>query len=172
MCCTAHAGCNETSKTKFVPTHFGLTDKEPRLPLGIDFEGPVDHATLSHCWGQLSFTTLTEGIPGSFPERIPPDCLTKAFRDVIDTVSYLGFKYLWIESLCIVQDDQKDWEREWSQMASVYGCSSINIAATGAVDGSIGLFFDRKETLKCCVATKSKRGNVIKCLPVYSVGFR
>jgi hypothetical protein len=47
-----------------------LTNKEPRLCLGIDFEGPVDYATLSHCWGELSFTTLTEGAPGSFLEKI------------------------------------------------------------------------------------------------------
>jgi hypothetical protein len=52
--------------------------------------------------------------------------------------SYLGFKYLWINSLCIFQDDQKDWERESSQIASIYGCLSINSATTGAVAEALG----------------------------------
>jgi hypothetical protein len=54
-----------------------------------------------------------------------------------------AFKYLWIDSLCIIQDDADGWELESARMSSVYGCSSINIAATSAKDGSVGCFFNR-----------------------------
>lgn len=45
--------------------------------------------------------------------------------------------------MCIVQDDLEDWARESKLMASIYGSSYINLAATSAVDGNVGLFFDR-----------------------------
>jgi hypothetical protein len=55
----------------------------------------------------------------------------------------LGFKYTWIDSLCIVQDDVEDWRREASLMSDVYGNATLNIAATSAEDGSKGLFVER-----------------------------
>ena len=56
---------------------------------------------------------------------------------------YFGLEYLWIDSLCIVQDDDMDWQRESIRMKDVYGCSTLNISASGAQDGSVGCFFDR-----------------------------
>jgi hypothetical protein len=55
----------------------------------------------------------------------------------------MGFDYIWIDSLCIVQDDEDDWRREASQMKDVYGSSALNIAATEASDGTQGCLFSR-----------------------------
>lgn len=55
----------------------------------------------------------------------------------------LGVRYMWIDSLCICQDDVKDWERESSRMAAVYSNAYLTIAATGSSDADGGLFFDR-----------------------------
>lgn len=52
----------------------------------------------------------------------------------------LGIEYLWIDSLCIIQDDKADWKHEAGTMADVYGGSYLNISATAAADGSRGCF--------------------------------
>jgi len=56
---------------------------------------------------------------------------------------YLGLRYIWIDSLCIIQDSKEDWQKEAGLMGQVYSNSVCNISATGASDGSEGLFFDR-----------------------------
>jgi len=60
---------------------------------------------------------------------------------------HIGCNYLWIDSLCIVQDDERDWQVEAGLMAEVYKHANCNIGATGATDGRDGLFFDRNPEL-------------------------
>ena len=76
-------------------------------------------------------------------DRIPLVGLSKTFLDAIEIAWNLGFSWLWIDSLCIIQDDEEDWRREASLMATVYGQSGLNIAATAAPDGQTGCLFPR-----------------------------
>jgi len=76
-------------------------------------------------------------------DRIPLAGLSKTFLDAIEIARNLGFSWLWIDSLCIIQDDKEDWQREASLMATVYGQSALNIAATAAPDGQTGCLFPR-----------------------------
>jgi hypothetical protein len=57
----------------------------------------------------------------------------------MQVVRRLGVRYLWIDSLCIIQDDE-DWAREASYMYDVYSNSYLTISATSANDSSYGLF--------------------------------
>ncbi|CAI0643638.1 unnamed protein product [Colletotrichum noveboracense] len=52
----------------------------------------------------------------------------------------LGIHYVWIDSLCIIQDCQNDWARESGRMGDVYRYGEFNIAATGYDNGESGLF--------------------------------
>jgi hypothetical protein len=61
-----------------------------------------------------------------------------SFRDVVVKAWYLGFRYLWIDSLCIIQDDTEDWEAEAARMAAVYSNATLTFAATEAADPSEG----------------------------------
>lgn len=45
---------------------------------------------------------------------------------------YLGYRYLWIDSLCIIQDDHQDWQRESGRMADVYSNADLVLGATSA----------------------------------------
>jgi hypothetical protein len=114
-----------------------------RVSLSSELEGYPSYATLSHCWGSLKFTTLTRNNLNQFRVRVPFEALTKSFQDAIYITRYLGLHYLWIDSLCILQDDPSDWRKESSSMSNVYGGSTVNIAATSASDGTMGCFFDR-----------------------------
>ena len=84
-----------------------------------------------------------------FLHRIPRNALPKTFRDFIQINRFLGIQYVWIDSLCIVQDDEEDWKAESARMTNVYGEAVLNVAAVGAVDGSVGCFFERSKTWRC-----------------------
>lgn len=55
----------------------------------------------------------------------------------------LGIRFIWIDSICICQDDSSDWERESAKMASIYSTAYLVLAATGAEEDSQGLFLRR-----------------------------
>lgn len=74
-------------------------------------------------------------------QQIPSAALPKTFQDAIEIARYLGFGYIWIDSLCIIQDDSKDWESKAALMSDVYSSSRINITASSAADGRFGWFF-------------------------------
>jgi hypothetical protein len=101
----------------------------------------IEYLTLSHCWGRVPFLTLTEENIGQMKHSIPVDDLPKLFQDAMLTTLELGFNYLWIDSLCIIQNSpgSSDWLNESSKMDTVYRNSTCNIAATGFHDGQEGL---------------------------------
>ncbi|KAL9095271.1 MAG: hypothetical protein Q9165_002527 [Trypethelium subeluteriae] len=69
--------------------------------------------------------------------------MPKTFVDAIYTAKRLGVQYLWIDSLCIVQDLESDWHRQSAQMDKIYSHSFCNLAAAGARDSTEGFWFKR-----------------------------
>ena len=74
-------------------------------------------------------------------QSIPVDELPVMFQDAFSITAQLGYEYIWIDSLCIIQDSpgSSDWLEESARMHHVYGNSVCNLAATGFSDGSQGL---------------------------------
>ncbi|EQB58925.1 heterokaryon incompatibility protein [Colletotrichum gloeosporioides Cg-14] len=110
------------------------------------FDDDVRYVALSHCWGSPDVAarmlqTTTETI-GAFSQSIPWGDLTKTFQDAMLVTKRLGIRYIWIDSLCIVQDDARDWAVEASRMASVYANAYLTISAMGATDGHQGLYIN------------------------------
>ncbi|KAH4005793.1 hypothetical protein HBI40_038960 [Parastagonospora nodorum] len=68
------------------------------------------------------------------------DDLPKTFQHAIDFTHRLGFKYLWIDSLCIIQDSVSDWRLEAGSMAGVYESSSLTLCASLSADSSGGCY--------------------------------
>jgi len=89
------------------------------------------------------FTTLTPDNFQSYLSRIPYEDLSKTFKEAILITRRLGFRYLWIDSLCIKQGDEVDWRHESARMGIVYSNSTLNIAASAAPNGSFGCFTTR-----------------------------
>lgn len=101
------------------------------------------YATLSHCWGKAHVIQTTKETLGLRMQGIEWDHLPKTFQDAITIVRALDIRFLWIDSLCIVQDDILDWKKESVRMAIIYSNSYINIAATGASDSRGGCLYPR-----------------------------
>ncbi|KAG0649689.1 hypothetical protein D0Z07_3961 [Hyphodiscus hymeniophilus] len=98
------------------------------------------YLALSYCWGKSQPVTLTETrlkrAPVSFPLRTLPQTL----RDAIIIASHLGFQYIWIDALCIVQDsnDGWEWKQESAKMNHIYGNSwTIEILTSSNSDFKI-----------------------------------
>ncbi|KAH6619919.1 heterokaryon incompatibility protein-domain-containing protein [Boeremia exigua] len=106
-----------------------------------------DYLALSHCWGQagVPLRTTKENLT-KHTRAIEFDALPPTFRDAITVTSELGYNYLWIDSLCIVQDDEVDWNREANRMGIVYANAQAVIGASHAKDASYGLFMTRTPT--------------------------
>lgn len=71
--------------------------------------------------------------------------LPKTFQDAVFITRELGVRYLWIDSLCICQDDRKDWEVESSRMADVYAHAFVTISAARSSDDETGFLSARPE---------------------------
>ncbi|KXJ84723.1 hypothetical protein Micbo1qcDRAFT_110726, partial [Microdochium bolleyi] len=57
----------------------------------------------------------------------------------------LGFDHIWIDSLCILQDSEKDWEEQSAVMADVYKFAWLNIAALWTTSDYEGFINDTRE---------------------------
>ncbi|KAG5661367.1 hypothetical protein KAF25_005489 [Fusarium avenaceum] len=66
--------------------------------------------------------------------------LPKTHQDAIRLTQELGIRYIWIDSICIIQDDKEDWDHESANMLSVYANASLTIAASNGDDSHKGLF--------------------------------
>jgi Heterokaryon incompatibility protein (HET) len=100
----------------------------------------VNYVALSHCWGpssKLPLTTRANNL-GQRSQRISFFDLSLTFKDAVKLMRDLGQRYLWIDSLCIVQDDPEDWVREASKMATVYGNALFTLSALSSVDSTYG----------------------------------
>jgi hypothetical protein len=96
------------------------------------------YVALSHLWGSSQHFTATTANLTLLTAGFSSDRLPQTFRDAIFTTRQLGYEYIWIDSLCIVQDDTKDWLRESEKIADVYKDAEFTIAAHCAADDSEG----------------------------------
>lgn len=112
------------------------------------------YVTLSHCWGLTEFVSLLKGNIKRFTGEtgIPWQEIchsgplgNKNFEEAMEVARRLQVRYIWIDSLCIVQDsvDNLDWKYEATLMHQVYRNSYCNIAASDSGDSKGGLFRGR-----------------------------
>ncbi|KAE8447276.1 hypothetical protein EG329_010970 [Mollisiaceae sp. DMI_Dod_QoI] len=146
-CVTTHPGACSSKTVDFIPTR--LLDVgtllEPNLQLRLRHEmlNETIYFTLSHCWGPMVPKRLLLGNLEEFCNGINAQALSRTFQDAIYSTRKLGVQYLWIDSLCIIQDSAEDWQTEAAMMGQVYASGFCNLAATAATEGSQGMFLDK-----------------------------
>ncbi|KAF2846086.1 HET-domain-containing protein [Plenodomus tracheiphilus IPT5] len=103
---------------------------------------PLRYAALSHCWGSGMniLKTTTQTLKDHKTGGIALETLPKTFQDAVTICQRLEISFLWIDSLCIIQDSSEDWRNQASRMAEVYENAVITIAASKAQDPSQGCF--------------------------------
>ena len=105
---------------------------------------------LSHCWGSTGKQPLrtTSKNLNSHQNMIQFQDLPKTFQDCVEFSQGMGIKYVWIDSLCIIQDDHQDWLSESARMRNVYQNATVVVAASGSKDSTEGLFITNRPRAK------------------------
>ncbi|KAI1350295.1 HET-domain-containing protein [Xylaria sp. FL0043] len=160
-CCSTHEVCRRGSYSK---KNFDDMDSSTIIPLRVIDVGVAQggsdlprlvttnykafgrYLTLSHCWGRVTPLRTTAATCEAWHTALPWNQLPKTFQDTIELTRELGERFLWIDSLCIVQDDPADLDAQIELMGAIFEGSYCTIAAVDAkgVDGSLtidrGLF--------------------------------
>lgn len=104
------------------------------------------YVCLSHCWGKHQIIVTNEKNFAQHQKEIPWKSLSTTFQDAVEFTCRIGVEFIWIDSLCIIQDSKADWEKEAVKMASYYSNADLTIAASAAKDGTVGLFPKKQDT--------------------------
>lgn len=102
---------------------------------------------LSHCWGSKAHFTLDSKMLTGRNHPILLQNMPAAFRDAISITRRLGYRYLRIDSLCILQDVQSDWVAESSRMQDYYKHAVFTITADLSTGNDGFLHYSRPKLL-------------------------
>ncbi|KAJ4213559.1 hypothetical protein NW759_010979 [Fusarium solani] len=148
-CLLHHSGCGRPG-TVSLPTRVidvGPSDgsEEARLHLSNGEIG--EWISLSHRWGSQNILTTVQSNLQAHCQQLPWSSLSKTFQDAIKVTRELGFRYLWIDSLCILQDSSDDWVKESAKMGSYYKDATLSIAASHPNSAEKGILAKRESVM-------------------------
>ncbi len=162
-CLSNHKNCkmSRTSNHYFPRRVLKVVANDHGLSVRLCTAGEVtdrsSYITLSHCWGGLNILKLTKEKLLPFSKAIPLQELPKTFLDAALIAVRLGFQYLWIDSLCILQDSADDRDEDIRSMGHIYRNSVCTIAALGAENSHDGCFVRRSPlAFSDCMLRNSK----------------
>ena len=137
--CTSHPFC-KAQKAQPLPKRL-INVRSSHRNMLTELDGEFGHyLALSHCWGSVddTFSTTRDNIAERTSKGIEFSQLPNNFQHAIVFTRYLGYDYVWIDSLCIMQHDQDDWACEASKMAEYYNNAILTIAAADAFTCHVG----------------------------------
>ncbi|KAF9475453.1 HET-domain-containing protein [Pholiota conissans] len=120
------------------------------------------YVALSHCWGKEQLMTTTRATIAERMRGIALEQMPKTFQDVVAITRGLGLQYIWIDSLCIIQQDAADWEQQSAVMADIYAYCYLNIATTRAAGGHEGCLGPRW-TVRDSLAWAAEFSEAVSC---------
>jgi hypothetical protein len=142
--CRSATGANPPLLPKRVLDVRGFDAVPPKIRLRTPKQGTrAQYAALSHCWGNTQpLQTLKQNL-NRWRKDIKWEDLPRSFADAIIIARARSLDYIWIDSLCIIQDSSEDWAEQSAQMGEIYRNCDICIGAADAADASGGCFRER-----------------------------
>ncbi|KAA8577101.1 hypothetical protein MFRU_023g00170 [Monilinia fructicola] len=145
-CTESHPGCRVKLGNGILPTRLleVPSSYEECLKLCETHRNEINgYVCLIYCWGEdgLHITSSTNN--SSRFNHIDSDELPLTILDAITITRQLGFNYIWIDSLCIIQDSAKDKNIELAKMTEIYKNSQLTIIAASAKDVTQGFLGSR-----------------------------
>ncbi|CZR67980.1 uncharacterized protein PAC_17879 [Phialocephala subalpina] len=141
-CQKNHSFCQQAPS----PLPLRIIDVQSTVPVLIVTDGlkKAAYCALSYCWGlseanayDQQYMTTSKTIAMRM-QGMPMEELPQTFRDAVSVTRTLGLRYLWIDSLCIIQDCEADMLKEIHWMGSTFGNATITISAINASNASSG----------------------------------
>lgn len=130
-CIQEHQGCREVENVFVPPRLLRVTcvQKEVHL-VSMDVTKPVPYAALSYCWGGDELCKTVNSNVKIVPRAIKG--LPQTIHDAILVTRQLKLEYLWVDSMCIIQDSDEDKDALMGQMHKIFACTQVTIAASKA----------------------------------------
>lgn len=141
QCLTSHERCHVPMTVFFPSRILDVGTYSDTIRLQSNFAGfSSPYVTLSHCWGGgEEIPKTTKQTLERMTSGIEIRSLPATFAAAVQLTKALGFMYLWIDSLCIIQDCNDDWVAECSQMGKIYSHSSLTISAVSGGQYSLNI---------------------------------
>lgn len=94
------------------------------------------YAALSYCWGppqdaKFQSKAFRANLQQLY-EKLEFNSLSPILKDAIEVTRKLSIPYLWVDCLCILQDDFSDWQRQCKQMSDIYGKARVTLITTAS----------------------------------------
>ncbi|KAH6968234.1 hypothetical protein HG530_007676 [Fusarium avenaceum] len=132
------------SRDKVLPSRvIRVNDKSAQLQINkTHIRG--SYLALSYCWGepypnkQSNISKLQKDNVEKLVQKISVEELEQSVQDAMNVTRQLGFTYLWVDRLCIIQDCETDKAHEIAKMATIYKNAEITLAAGTATQASEG----------------------------------
>ncbi|KAF6803073.1 HET domain-containing protein [Colletotrichum sojae] len=155
--------CNTSPEHSLCRDTYGPSGLYSPLPTRVLNVGPEDqepflfesnglkqrYCILSYCWSLAGNTVTTKDNFLRHTKSIPLASLPTLLRQAILATRSLGYKYLWIDALCIIQDDLDDRAREAAMMHELYSRADLMLTSLVAADSRDNLFESRlRETAR------------------------
>lgn len=135
-CQTSHNTC-QRQVPDFTPTRLLRVDEHEMAV--VEMKGQIrPYLAPSYCWGKWPFSTLTKANYSNMLTSVSFDQIPRTFQDAVQVVRAFGKGFLWIDALCIIQDDRDDWARECVTMDSIYQNAVLTIAAQSTLRADQG----------------------------------
>jgi hypothetical protein len=125
---------------------------------------PVRYVALSHRWGTKRLLATTRANFDKLKDGIDGTSMPKTFKDAVLFARQLDIRYLWIDALCILQDDSEGWLHESQKMGGIF----MNVPVTFAIhcaEDDFGGFLDKMLSKRPTLTHNSLTGAVGLCLP-------
>ncbi|EIW52265.1 HET-domain-containing protein, partial [Trametes versicolor FP-101664 SS1] len=148
-CVHEHERCRLISPPFDVRLPTRLVDcTDPAFPRLVSTEGEHgQYLALSYVWGGAQPHKTTGSNVSIYSAGIDPSLLLQTIRDAIYVTHTLGFRYLWVDSLCIIQDSDEDKLHEIGRMHLIYRHAYLTIIAASAERASDGFLQHRPALL-------------------------
>jgi len=144
---------------------------EVKLRIMSDEENEIEYCCLSHCWGEEQPLMLTDANIERLTNGIPVADIPPTYLDAIKITLSLGIRYLWVDSLCIIQGNEQDWTTEAAAMSDVYTNAYVTIAAATASTAQDGCYTTRDPlTFAPCRIRGSTKEDVLFAAPRFIKG--
>ncbi|KAH9853355.1 heterokaryon incompatibility protein-domain-containing protein [Lenzites betulinus] len=102
------------------------------------------YVTLSYVWGGDQPHKTTRSNLSQYERGLDLALLPQTIRDAIRVTHEFGFKLLWVDSLCIVQDSEDEKQFEIGRMQHIYRYASLTVVAASAQSAADGFLYDRQ----------------------------
>ncbi|KAF8847169.1 HET-domain-containing protein [Acephala macrosclerotiorum] len=143
-CCASHSKCQRSISTPLPKRvlNIGSISKDTiRLVEPSNIQ--ASYIALSHCWGGHQPIKTTSSSLGQMQTNIEWNNLSRVFQDAITVARRLDIEWIWIDSLCIIQDSKVDWEIESAKMCDYYSNAYLTISASSSKNGTIPFLHER-----------------------------